>query len=103
MNARSKGRRGQQQARDLLTERDYSVAELNAGTSVEDFLAIDTNGNTWSVEVKNTKAITTAHRDQAMKQGKSRRLPWMLISHISGTSFWLIQRQGMNPVVWGKE
>ena len=103
MNARSKGRRGQQQARDLLTERDWTAAELNSGTSVEDFIAVDPDGKSYSVEVKNTKAITTAHRDQAIKQGKSRRLPWMLISHISGTSFWLIQRQGMNPVVWGKE
>ena len=103
MNSRSKGRRGQQQARDLLTERDFSVAELNSGTAVEDFLAVDTNGITWSVEVKNTKAITTEHRQQAMKQAQQRRLPWMLVSHIAGTSSWLIQRQGMNPVVWGKE
>ena len=54
MNARSKGRRGQQQARDLLTERDWTAAELNSGTSVEDFIAVDPDGKSYSVELKNT-------------------------------------------------
>ena len=26
--------------------------------------------------------------------------PWMLLSKIAGTSSWLVQRQGMAPVVW---
>lgn len=102
INSRSKGRRGQQQAQNLLKGRDFSVAELNAGTEVEDFLAVDTHGVTWSVEVKNTVAITTAHRKQAMEQAKKRRLPWMLVSKIAGTSSYLIQRQGYAPVVWSE-
>ena len=102
MNPRAKGRRGQQEAQNLLRNRDYSVAELNAGTDVEDFLAVDTNGQSWSVEVKNTVAITTAHRKQAMEQAKKRRLPWMLVSKIAGTSSYLIQRQGYAPVVWSE-
>lgn len=97
---RSKGRRGQQQARQLLSERDWSVAELNSGTAVEDFIATDPDGHAWAVEVKMTKAITTIHRAQAMTQAKGRRLPWMLMSHIDGTSSWLIQRKNMRPVVW---
>lgn len=101
MNARSKGRRGQQEARELLQSRDYSVAELNAGTAVEDFWACDLSaGRTYSVEVKNTISITTAHRTQAQKQAARVRLPWMLMSKVAGTSSWLVQRQGERPVIW---
>lgn len=103
MNARRKGRRGQQEASNLLRSRDWTVAELNAGTAAEDFVAVDSDGKAWSAEVKNTKSINTAHRDQAMRQAKARKLPWLLISKISGTSSWLIQRQGEKPVVWHEQ
>jgi hypothetical protein len=94
---RNKGRRGQQEARDLLTHR----AELNNGTAVEDFWACNlVAGKTYSVEVKNTVSITTAHRKQAQMQALKSKLPWMLLSKIAGTSSWLVQRQGMAPVVW---
>ena len=98
--SRSKGRRGQQEARTLLESRDWTCAELNAGTSAEDFIAVSPEGKSYSAEVKNTVSITTAHREQAMRQAKARRLPWMLLSHIAGTSSWLVQRQGETPVVW---
>lgn len=99
--SRNKGRKGQQEARALLTARDWSVAELNAGTEAEDFWACDlNNGKTYSVEVKNTVSITTAHRKQAQTQADKARLPWMLVSKIAGTSSWLVQRKGANPVVW---
>lgn len=99
--SRDKGRRGQREAQALLTSRDWSVAELNAGTAAEDFIAVDRyNGQSYSVEVKNTVSITTAHRSQAMAQAKARRLPWMLLSKIAGTGSWLVQRQGHRPAVW---
>lgn len=98
--SRDKGRRGQREAQELLKSRDWSVAELNAGTSAEDFIAVDQNGKSYSVEVKNTVAITTAHRAQAMAQAKARKLPWMLLSKIAGTSSWLVQRQAERPSVW---
>lgn len=99
--SRDKGRRGQREAQALLQSRDWSVAELNAGTAAEDFIAVDRyNGQSYSVEVKNTVSITTAHRAQAMAQAKARRLPWMLLSKIAGTSSWLVQRQGHRPAVW---
>ena len=98
---RSKGRRGQQAARELLTGRDWSVAELNAGTAAEDFWACELlTGRTYSVEVKNTMSITTAHRKQCMEQAARSKLPWMLLSHIAGTGSWLVQRQGERPMVW---
>ena len=98
--SRSKGRRGQQQAQRLFADRDWIVHELNAGTSVADFLVGDPDGRIWLVEVKNTAAITTAHRKQAMDQAARKKLPWLLISHLAGTSSWLVQRQGERPVVW---
>lgn len=101
--SRDKGRRGQQQARELLTSRDWRCVEVNSGTAVEDFIAIDPQGVTWSVEVKNTVAITVEHRKQAMRQAEANRLPWMLLSHIAGTSSWLVQRKGEKPVVWSNK
>lgn len=98
--SRSKGRRGQAEAGNMLRSRDWSVAELNAGTVAEDFIAVSPMGVSYSVEVKNTIAITVAHRNQAMAQAKTRKLPWMLVSKIAGTSSWLVQRQGEEPVVW---
>ena len=98
--SRSKGRRGQCEAANMLRSRDFSVAELNAGTVAEDFIAVSPSGISYSVEVKNTVAITVEHRNQAMRQAKARKLPWMLVSKIAGTSCWLIQRQNESPVVW---
>lgn len=98
--ARNKGRRGQLALARLLSARDWSVAELNSGTACEDFIAVDPDGKSWAVEVKNTAAITKAHRQQAMRQAKARRLPWLLASKIADTACWLVQRQGQDPVVW---
>lgn len=98
--SRDKGRRGQREAQALLAYRDWRTAELNAGTAVEDMIATDPDGKAWAVEVKNTISITTAHRAQAMAQGNARRLPWMLLSKIAGTSSWLVQRKGHRPAVW---
>ncbi len=85
----------------MLQERDWTVGDLSAGKSTEDILAIDPAGVTWAVEVKNTAAITLAHRKQAMAQASARKARWMLMSRIMGTASWLIQRQGMPPAVWG--
>jgi Holliday junction resolvase-like predicted endonuclease len=100
INVRAKGRRGQQEAKNLLLSRDWQIAELNAGQAVEDILATDPDGRAWSVEVKRTRDITLAHRVQAVRQAKARRKPWMLMSHIEGTASWLIQRQGREPAIW---
>ena len=100
--SRNKGRKGQREAADLLRSRDWNVVEVNAGTAVEDFIAIDTNGITYSVEVKNTVSIDLAHKKQAMKQASARKLPWLLVSKIADSSSWLIQRKGEKPVVWSE-
>ena len=97
---RAKGRRGETQAKDLLRSLDFVVHDLTAGLDSEDLVATDPAGRTWSVEVKNTAAITTVHRAAAMARAKASRLPWMLMSVIAGTGTWLVQRQGHRPVVW---
>jgi hypothetical protein len=97
---RSKGRRGQTEALNLLRDRDWTVADLSAGVDSEDGLACDPDGNWYAVEIKNCASIIPAHKRQAMEQAKRRRLPWMLMSKIAGSSAWLVQRQGKTPVVW---
>lgn len=100
--SRRKGRAGETAAKHLLQARDYVVDDLSGGITSADLIATDAAGVTWCVECKNTVAIATAHRKQAMDQAASRRLRWMLISKIAGTSSWLVQRQGKPPVVWSE-
>lgn len=96
---RAKGRRGQRELSDLLTERDWTVRELNSGTAVEDFLAVDPDGKVWSVECKNTASINVRkHRSQAI--GQAGKLPWLLACKIDGTSSWLVMRKAARPTVW---
>jgi len=101
---RSKGRRGQTEALNLLRDRDWTVADLSAGVDSEDGLACDPEGNWWALEVKNCASILPAHLNQARNQARKRKLPWMLMSRIQGDrhrpSAWLVQRQGKAPVVW---
>ena len=74
---RNRGRRGQQEFANLLRSLDWSVAELNAGTCAEDFIAVSPNGSAFAVEVKNCAVITQAHRQQAMRQAQARKMPWI--------------------------
>jgi hypothetical protein len=97
---RAKGRRGETEAKHLLTDRDWSVADLTAGLATEDLIATDPDGKAWCVEVKNTVTISVVHKKQARMQAEKRRMPWMLLNKIAGTSCWLVQRQGCEPVVW---
>ena len=98
--SRAKGARGQTAAKALLTSRDYVVDTLTCGVASADLVATDTEGRTWAVEVKNCAGILPSHKKQAIEQGKIRRLPWMLISKIAGSSSWLVQRKGERPSVW---
>jgi len=99
---RNKGRAGQLAARHLLEGRDWSVHELNGGTSVADFVATDPQGRTWSIEVKNAVSMNVrAWRKQA--SGQAGRLPWMLVCKIDGTKSWLVMRQAERAAVWHEE
>ena len=100
---RDRGRRGQTQAEAVLKDRDWVVDPISAGIKREDMIGRDPSGIVWSVEVKNCVSITVAHRKQAMTQAKARKLPWMLMSKIHGTRWWLVQRKGMSPVLWAEK
>ncbi len=99
-SSRTKGARGQSAAANLLRERDWIIDQVTCGVASHDFTGTDPDGKTWAIEVKNCAGILPAHKAQAMEQGKARRLPWMLVSHIAGSSSWLIQRQSERPIVW---
>ena len=98
--SRRKGRAGETAAKHLLQARDYVVDDLSGGITSADLIATDSAGVTWCVEVKAQVVVSVAHRDQSMRQAKARRLRWMLLSKLAGTSSWLVQRQGERPVVW---
>lgn len=98
--SRDKGARGQSEFARLLADRDWKVDPITCGVQREDMIATDTNGVQWSVEVKNCMIITPAHKEQAMKQAKERKLPWLLGNKIYGTSSWLVQRKGCQPAIW---
>lgn len=99
---RAKGRAGQLAARHLLESRDWQVHELNGGTSVADFVAVDPNGKTFSVEVKNAVSMNVrAWRKQAVSQAG--KMPWILVCKIDGTRSWLILRQAERPTVWHEQ
>lgn len=97
---RRKGAKGQSVAASLLRDRDWIVDQVTSGIASHDLTGTDISGKTYAIEVKNVAGILPAHKRQAIEQGKNRRLPWMLMSHIEGSSSWLIQRQSELPTVW---
>ena len=99
--SRRKGRAGESEAKNLLLDKDWDVADLTAGCSTEDFWATDPQGVTWSVEVKNRKVISIpTFRNQAITNAKKK--PWMLMVKLEGLGEWLIIRKGKKSTVWKK-
>jgi len=102
-SSRTKGARAQTAAKNLLTERDWRVTTTSSGASQEDIIATDTQGRTWSVEVKDQKTTPwEKFRTQARDQAKRSALPWMLMVHVPGTRHWVIERQGEGLAVWNE-
>lgn len=99
---RSKGRRGETEAKLLLESRDWSVADLSAGLMTEDLLVTTPDGTSYCCEVKNTKTCQWAYYvAQAKRQAKARKLPWMLMIRIAGyPGTFVVLREGEQPVVW---
>ena len=98
--SRSKGRRGETEAKHLLTDRDYTiVADTSAGINSEDLIVADAEGKIISVEVKNRKLIDIQNFIlQARTNAK--KYPWMLLCKIAGTSSWLVMGKNIKPVIW---
>ena len=102
-SSRRKGAKGQSVAADMLRSRDWAVDQITCGIAAADLIGTDADGKTWAVEVKNCAAILPSHRKQAIEQGDKRRLPWMLMSKLAGTSSWIVQRKGARPVIWHEQ
>jgi len=101
-HSRSKGKRGERKARELLSDKDWNILANTAdGEECEDIIAMCPNDRLYSIEVKNRKAIdVTAFKKQASNNAKKKELLWMIMAKIEGSRSWLIWRQGERPIVW---
>ena len=102
--SRSRGKRGESEARDLLTERDWTILANTAdGTDVEDIIATSPDGTVYSIEVKNTKQIDiTAILKQARSNAAKKKLPWLAMCKISQSRAWIVWCKGEQPKMWIK-
>jgi Holliday junction resolvase len=99
---RAKGRRGEAEALLVLAERGYTVADLTAGVSCEDVLAVK-DGIVTSVEVKHRRIVNLADFEkQAREQAKRRRANhWLLMVRLDGYPLtFLVTGSDMTPTVW---
>ena len=99
-STRSKGRRGETEAKALLTERDWEIlADTTAGLATGDLVVRSPEGRVYDVEVKNRVEIHVPHFvSQARRNaGKSE---WMVMAKIANTSSWLCLAKGKKPWVW---
>lgn len=98
--SRDKGKRGERAAKNLLTERDYTIlADTTAGLSTDDLVVQSPGGEIISVEIKNTKQIDLpAYIKQARTNAK--KLAWMLMCKLDNYSAWLILGSNRKPVIW---
>jgi len=103
--SRSKGKRGEREARDLLGDNDWIILANTAdGSEVEDIIAKNPKDIVYSIEVKNRKVIDMIKfRKQAKANAAKKRLPWMIMTKIEGTRSWLIWQKGFKPKVWHKK
>lgn len=101
-NSRSKGKRGERKARELLGDYEYLLlADTSDGTECEDAIVKCPSGNLYSVEIKNRKIIDmAAFRKQASKNAKKKKLLWLIMAKIEGSKSWLVWRQNEKPQVW---
>jgi Holliday junction resolvase len=100
--SRSKGKRGEREARDLLCDRDWIILANTAdGSECEDIIATCPKGTVRSIEVKNRKYIKMVEfKKQAMENANKKKLPWMVMAKIEGSSSWLIWMKGERLTVW---
>lgn len=101
LNSRRKGKAGECAVQHLLEDRDWTIDRTRCGVTTDDMIATDPQGRAWSVECKRTKITDwPKFKAQAMSQAKARKLPWMLVVHIPGTSDYVILRQGQRCSLW---
>ena len=101
---RDKGRRGECEAKRLLTDRDWEIlADTTAGLATGDLVVKSPDGIVYDVEVKNRSQLNIPQFvGQAMKNAGKQR--WMVMAKIANTSSWLCMAKSKKPWVWhGKE
>ena len=100
--SRSKGKRGEREARNLLADRDWVILANTAdGDECEDIIATCPKGTVYSIEVKNARLIHVVNfKKQAVTNANKKKLPWMILAKIETTSSWLVMRKSCKPVVW---
>ena len=100
--SRSKGRKGETIAKNLLKDNDWNVlADLTSGIDEEDLVAECPLGKIYCIEVKNRKLVNIPEfRKQAIKNANKKKKAWMIMVKIEGSKSWLIWRQGEKPSVW---
>ena len=103
--SRNKGKRGERAARDLLGDNDWNILANTAdGDECEDIIAIYPSDKLYSIEVKNRKVIDMpSFKKQASTNAKKKKLSWMVMAKIEGSSSWLIWKQGEKPIVWSEK
>ena len=101
-NSRSKGKRGERKARELLVDNDWTILANTAdGVECEDIIATCPSGTVYSIEVKNRKVIDmTAFKRQARSNADKKKIPPMVMAKIEGTTSWLICKFKELPTVW---
>ena len=102
LTSRNKGRRGEREAVNILTERGYSIIELGPGRKTEDIVAADDHGIMYSVEVKNHMVWTLcAWRKQAKEQARKRKCNWMLLARVPNhPATFYVESTNHRPCVW---
>jgi Holliday junction resolvase-like predicted endonuclease len=100
--SRSKGKRGEAEARNTLTDRDWIILANTAdGSEVEDIIARSPEGKVYSIEVKNTKQIDVPKvLAQARNNAGKKKIDWMVMCKITQSRAWLVWAKGEQPKVW---
>lgn len=99
--SRSKGKRGEREARRLLESRGWNVIDGSDGQAVHDLTAIDPDGDVYGVEVKNCASLDLRRfRSQAREQAKRHHLHWLLLAHIPDTRCWYAEGWQQPPELW---
>ena len=99
--SRSRGKAGEREARNALTDRDYDVLDTCDGLAVADIIA-ERYGVRYAVEVKHCRLIDTERFwRQAKEQAKRHHARPMLMCRISRyPGSFLVLRDDEPPTVW---
>lgn len=96
--SRSRGKRGESEAREVLTERGYEVIDTIDGIGICDIIA-ERNGRRYHVEVKHCRNIELEKFEaQARRQSRG---SWLVMARLPGYPYcFLVTSAHGVPTVW---